>query len=378
MTVWAIEKVLDNGTDLENFAIVIAGDGFTAAELPAFADAADDLIATMENTAPFSDPAVWTRINFYRMDVISAESGADNPMTCADDPANYVPAPPETALTAYEANYCNLWGGSYIRRLLVLDNDADLVADATLNVPAWDFLMCIVNHTEYGGSGGTVATCSVTPLASQIAIHELGHIFGLKDEYDGDAIPFSGPDPGYPNITTSTTGGPWAAAVTATNLPTWSSTDCAVSNDNSTDPEPGSVGTYEGALGYNCGIYRPSHDCMMRTTGSPFCAVCDAHIRGALEPLPFELCFVATAAYGDPGHPDVMTIRNWRNRHLQPGARNRHLMLASTKLYRVIGPPLALLALRWPRFAAASRRLIFTPLAARLRQRQDHHTPDPT
>jgi len=34
------------------------------------------------------------------------------------------------------------------------------------------------------------------------------------------------------------------------------------------------VGTFEGAKYSHCGAFRPSWNCMMRTTSAPFCAVC--------------------------------------------------------------------------------------------------------
>ena len=50
------------------------------------------------------------------------------------------------------------------------------------------------------------------------------------------------------------------------------------------DPDPYSVGVYEGG-GYSAkGIYRPAYDCRMKTNGYPeFCPVCQRAIRRMIE-----------------------------------------------------------------------------------------------
>jgi hypothetical protein len=159
--------------------------------------------------------------------------------------------------------------------------------------------------------------------------------------------------------------------VTAANLPTWSSPDCTVSNEGVADPEPGAVGLYEGAQYYHCGIYRPQGDCMMRHLGVPFCAVCDAYIRDFLA-NPFHVgpssspCFVATAVYADAGHPDVVALRAWRDRHLAADARARPAMRLLAAAYERIGPACARFTATRPRLAASLRRVVFAPLARAL------------
>jgi hypothetical protein len=62
-------------------------------------------------------------------------------------------------------------------------NDKAVIAVAKQKVPEWNALLVIVNSTIYGGTGGTVGTCSLGTDAEQISIHEIGHLFGLADEY---------------------------------------------------------------------------------------------------------------------------------------------------------------------------------------------------
>jgi hypothetical protein len=382
VTVLGATKIVDHGPDLDHFVVVIAGEGFTAAEQPDFVAAADTLLADFQATAPYSDSAVWNSLNFYRLDVTSPESGADNPLTCPDDVAGYVHTPPEVANTEYDAAYCLLdpLTGKGYRRLLELVSEGDLLTDVDLFVGAWDAVICAVNHQEYGGSGGNVAVFSMHPLSTQIAIHEFGHVLDLADEYDfstdEDEDTYSGSEPAEPNVTVDSTGSKWSSFITAANLPTWLNPDCTVSNEPDPDPEPGAVGAYAGARYCRCGIYRPSHDCMMRHLGQPFCAVCEDHVRQRLSAgLYFNPdapgCFIATAVYGDPHHRDVETIRSWRDRHLRPGDAWRGPMTGLAAVYRMAGPPVARAVRRHPALAGAIRHRVLEPLAAALRHRRD-------
>lgn len=374
-TVVGASMIVNHGADGDHFVLVLVAEGFTAAEQTDFETAADAFVTTMQATAPYDDASVWQRLNVYRLDVESDDSGADNPLTCPDDPVGYVPLPPETAETYLQTGFCS----SSIRRLLTVTELDTLLADLDTFAPAWDAAVVIVNHLEYGGAGdeaNSIATCSLDVRSSLIAIHELGHVLGLRDEYDvasGDVYPGSEPDD--PNITTDPAGAKWAGLITASNLPTWPSPDCTLSNEGAIDPEPGAIGTYEGADYYHCGIYRPAHDCTMRHLGVPFCAVCDAHLRDYLA-APFFVnwdrvdsssgCFVATAVYGDPHHPDVETIRGWRDRGLADGAV---AMRTLDRVYRRVGPSLGAVTLDHPRLADALRRRLFAPLATHLRGR---------
>jgi hypothetical protein len=112
---------------------------------------------------------------------------------------------------------------------------------------------------------------------------------------------------------------------------------------------------------------------MMRHLGVPFCVVCDAYIRDFLA-NPFHIgptsspCFVASAVYGDPLHPDVVALRRWRDRRLEPGAHGRRAMELLDAAYRRAGPAAARLTSGRPRLAAALRRLLVAPAASLARR----------
>ena len=78
-------------------------------------------------------------------------------------------------------------------------------------------------------------------------------------------------------------------------------------------------------------------------------------------------CFVATAVYGDPGHPDVVALRRWRDRHLAGPPPARWLMHAFAATYERLGPHAAEPVTRRPRLRAALRDHVFPRIARRLR-----------
>jgi IgA peptidase M64 len=371
-TVVGATKIVDHGADGDHFVLAVTGDGFTAAEQTVFEQTVTAFLNDLQATPPFDEVAVWQRVNVYRLDIHSTQSGSDNPSACGDDPAGYVPAPPATADTYLQTRYCT----SNIRRLVTVTETQQLLDDLDLHVPAWDAVIVAVNHIEYGGSGDApngIAVFSLAPAATQIAIHEFAHVLGLEDEYDaGLGNTYAGADPEEPNVSTDGSGAKWISLLTAANLPTWSSSNCATSNEGVADPEPGAVGAYEGAARYHCGLYRPTHDCMMRHLGVAFCVVCESHLRDYLmEPFhigPTTQCFVASAVYGDPSHPDVEALRAWRDRRLEAGRYGRSAMVVLVAAYERLGPVCARFTASRPRLAGALRRVVFGPLARMLRR----------
>ena len=210
-----VTKVVDNGPASDRYNLVIMGDGYQVAELADFASDTQDFVDFLFLTPPFSTNC--SAINVWRVDIVSNESGADDPSSPPDDPMTPVDESTycnngtgATAATYFDSSFCK---DGIIRRLLGSDNG---VATNVLNaqVPQWDQGLILVNTNIYGGSGGSVGVTSLSGTWENIAIHEFGHsAFGLADEYEYWAGCSSGEtdrdnhpagEPVQPNVTLET------------------------------------------------------------------------------------------------------------------------------------------------------------------------------
>jgi hypothetical protein len=275
-----LTKVLDHGLASDRFNIVMVAEGYQASELGQFATDVDRFITTLQSYEPF--PTYIHALNIYRLDVASDDSGADDPAACG--------GPGTLVDTYFDAHYCN--GG--IRRLLQV-NSGLVINTVDTYLPEWGQIIVIVNHNVWGGSGGSIATTCNSGSWDLCALHEMGHAaFGLADEYEywagcGSDVGhdhYGGGEPANVNITIDTNRATikWGDLIDAsTPLPTTVNADCSHC-DPQASPEPaGTVGAFEGAYYYHCGVYRPEFNCMMRNLAA-FCAVCQRRIKAVLDP----------------------------------------------------------------------------------------------
>jgi hypothetical protein len=119
--------------------------------------------------------------------------------------------------------------------------------------------------------------------------HELGHVFGLADEYVLSDDVWLGGEPAQVNATVAKTMATldplWAAKITQTPIPTQLNTGCKNQNRvvNQNFPS-GTIGLFEGACEHGCGVFRPAATCKMASNKSdPYCAVCADAIREQLR-----------------------------------------------------------------------------------------------
>jgi hypothetical protein len=286
--VGATTKIVDHGDDALRYNIVILGDGYRTAEMAKFRTDVKAFVDALHTTAPFGD--LWCGINVHRVDVVSTDSGADDPVACADGSVGTGAAPK----TYFDSTFC---GGGSIRRLLTC-NAVSAKNVAKAQVPAVHMTMVIVNTPQYGGSGGMVATFSINASATEIALHEMGHTaFALADEYEyyagcgtgeGGHDVYSGGEPIEPNVTANPnkTTLKWKAVLSgpADPLPTTVNANCAQCDPQPNPKAAGYVGAYAGARYFHCGAYRGGYNCRMRALGNPYCAVCQKAIRDTLAP----------------------------------------------------------------------------------------------
>ncbi|HEX2295711.1 MAG TPA: M64 family metallopeptidase [Actinomycetota bacterium] len=278
-SILGVTQIVDNGAP--RWDLVILSDGYQASQMTQYAADVQRFVDTMFRTPPFDE--LRRAINVHRVDVTSTDSGADDPVACGGSGA--------TARTFFDATFC----GGGIQRLLVVDN-ATALSTAGAQVPQWDVVLVLVNSTIYGGAGGAVATFSLAAGAEQIALHELGHTaFGLADEYEtlrgcasGETDRNNHPataELAQANVTINTDRATlkWRHLVrAATRIPTTENANCAQCDPQPSPVPAGTVGLFEGADSYHCDGYRPEFNCMMRTLGSPFCAVCRERISAVL------------------------------------------------------------------------------------------------
>ena len=293
----SLTKIVDNGPASSRYNLVIVAEGYRDTELTQFEQDARDLVDRLFATAPFSEFEMRCRMNVYRLNVRSTDSGGDNPSSgsCGGDGS--------TARTYFDATFCA--GG--LPRLLGIDYG---LAETTLNaqLPEWDSAVVIVNSTIYGGSGGArIAVTSKNGDWRNIAIHELGHsAFNLADEYeywsgcglDTDRNNHPATEPGEANVTidSNRATNKWRDLVAATTaMPTTSNADCTMCDPQANPVPAGTIGTFEGAHYYHCGAFRPAFDCMMRNYAA-FCAVCRRRIREVITAAAGPVTIAVTLA----------------------------------------------------------------------------------
>lgn len=306
--VGATAKIVDHGSDSDRWNLVILGDGYQASELDQYHADVETFLDRLRFTPPFDE--LWCGINVHRIDVVSNESGADDPADCPEG----TPTGAEVD-TYFDAEFCQPFGGTRLHRLLGIDSA--LALSVASRVIERDQVLVLVNSPIYGGSGGTVATASTNAQSAEIAIHEMGHsAFGLADEYEGSNV--AGAEPTEPNVTVDTNRATnkWGDLIDpATPMPSSCYGDCTTCAPPGTPPAPGAVGTYEGARYAHCGIFRPLPNCYMRDY-QPFCPVCARVIRQTLAPfLPTESISLITPSINfqdvpeGPGATGITTYR---------------------------------------------------------------------
>lgn len=241
------ELLVNNGPSSNRLDIVIMGDGHTNAEMNKWRSDAQKVVTGLMADPLFSANA--KAFNIRRVDVVSAESGIDDP------PYGIYR---NTALNATMA--C-----SGIDRLVCADSNLAYNAAAQVTgADGRDVILVVGNTTRYGGGGGYIATMTMHSAATELALHELGHtLFGLADEYDYGSC--YGGEPAAPNVTRQTQRGyiKWGTQIAAaTPLPTPSNRYAL-----------GTVGLFEGGNYCASGVYRPTENSKMRTLGAPWDAV---------------------------------------------------------------------------------------------------------
>ena len=184
------ETIINNGSSDNRVDIAVLGDGYTAGELQKYKNDVQNFLQGFFAEEPFREYQRY--LNVHRIDVTSNQSGADHP---------------ETNLfvnTALDATY----NCSGIQRLICVNvSKVNTVVSNTLGAAQHDMVLVIVNDSQYGGSGGSVAVASTNAAVVELVLHEEGHSFAfLADEYGGPPPPScnNSNEPSQPNATKQT------------------------------------------------------------------------------------------------------------------------------------------------------------------------------
>lgn len=239
-------------------------EGYTEEEMDKFRNDCLRFGEYLLKATPFND--FKNQINIRAVLAPSKESGTD------------IPGANTWKQTVMNSNFYTFNLERYLTTM-----DVKSVRNLAANVP-YDQIIILVNSRVYGGGGiyNYYAITTTDHLRSDyVFIHEFGHSFaGLGDEYYSSEVSYENyynleVEPWEPNLTTLVNfESKWQDMLDAgTPVPTIP-----------TDENKHIVGVFEGG-GYTAkGVYRPFHDCTMKSAGyDNFCPVCIRAIQRKIE-----------------------------------------------------------------------------------------------
>ena len=280
MNTWELVDGNDSQKQVR-YNLVIVAEGYAAADQAKFGTDITLFTDFLFSRPPFNNQTYRNRLNIYRLNVTSTDSGADD-----DDPSETCDNLPERA-SYFGARHCF----DNIKRMIVV-NDNLVMQEVNNELAEWHKILVFVNSHRAGGSGGSIAVVSTfnEELWEDTAVHELGHtMFGLGDEYGEMQTAGNPSETGYPNITLqgkNQTNPKWGSLIqVSTAVPTFS----PCSHPGLLMPAGNPIGTFEGGNRYHCGFYRSQFNCLMRGYEEPreLCSVCEREVSRLLDlPVP--------------------------------------------------------------------------------------------
>jgi len=257
-------EVLNSGDPSEKVDIVIIPEGYTEDEIDSFKEECERFAGYLFNSSPFKENK--DKFNIWGIEAPSIESGTDIPKE-------------------------NIWKKTLInstfytfdleRYLMTYDNKT--LRNIASNAP-YDQIYILVNSDKYGGGAifNHYSVCVNDNKYSEfVFVHEFGHGFAsLADEYYTSDVAYEefyplDVEPTDPNLTTLVDfDSKWKDLVEEeTPIPT-----------PDTDDYKNKVGAFEGGGYMEKGIYRPAHDCTMRSVKiDGFCPVCKKAIQQMID-----------------------------------------------------------------------------------------------
>jgi hypothetical protein len=269
--------------------VVVLGDGFTAADQPAYnAWVQTTLIDGVFGHDYFSEDA--SAYNIYRVNLESVDSLVST-RTYDDHGTPNDPSDDTIATeTVHDTALGMIFNGSWAHCWLEYGPQTEQRIQDAINtwVPDANEVLVVLNNPDYGGCGGNGRAHVPMGVSWEVIAHEFGHGIGaFADEYsvDGD---WTGGEQGWINLTTLTDRAttPWRHFIDPTTpLPT----GVGPAANYNQGPRPASwdsnqsVGLFEGGGTLVTGIYRPVEDCRMNSNTPPYCPVCYTSIKTARD-----------------------------------------------------------------------------------------------
>lgn len=247
-------KIVNHGPDSNRIVIAVVGDGYSKADVQTFKADVDNFV--VKGALQHSGYAQQQKaFNVYRVDVASAQSG--------------ITTPGDVKNTAFGTRYTG--ANCYIEES---PTTVLLLTRALAAIPRYDYVIVLLNTSEYGGCAVEDKRLYVTrSVGSLVAAHELAHgVAHLYDEYADNIAPYPG-DLNDRNCST----------ILDANTVSWNGL-LPAGVQLPSDGTNAAIGMYRGCNRYSSGIYRPTEACFMGDLNHvAFCPVCQELIRHELS-----------------------------------------------------------------------------------------------
>jgi len=257
-------EVLNSGDPSVKVDIVIIPEGYTVDQMEKFKKDCERFTVYLFNSSPFKENK--DKFNIWEIEAPSIESGTD------------IPKDDIWKKTIVNSTFYTF---DLERYLMTADNKS--LRNLASNAP-YDQIYILANSDKYGG-GAIYNHYSLSVIDNKysefVITHEFGHGFAsLADEYYTSDVAYQDfypldVEPTDPNLTTLIDfDSKWKDLVEeGTPIPT-----------PDTDEFKNKVGAFEGGGYMEKGIYRPTHDCSMKSIKvDGFCPVCKRAIQQMID-----------------------------------------------------------------------------------------------
>lgn len=281
-----ISKIVDHGPDSLRYNLVFLSDGYTAPQLADFVRDVDEIVEVLRDVIrPYR--TVWPALNIHRIDVASAQSGTDDPFTGV------------AVRTFFDAGFMGPPNPRHWMRV----NSHTIQQVCRTHVPPYHGAIVLANAPLYGGMthgtdaaivsmGGPAPRPTRIGRAAEVVGHELGHVLGLADEYSSDndctepepaRQSYQGPPIAARNVVASNdpAGPSWFSLLTPTS-PTVPNPNCQTCGPAVSPVPDDTVGRFEGAFRFHCGVLRSEFTCLMRGAHM-LCQVCSREVESIMD-----------------------------------------------------------------------------------------------